>query len=210
MSGLQEFFQSFLGQLSVILIIIFLFILVSIFDKRKLDSKSLAMAAMLAALSSLLSFVVIFRAPLDGSVTLGAMLPIVLAGYLLGGRVGIVVGITVGFINLLVNPYVIHPIQLILDYPLAFGALGIGSVFAIGKKYKLLMALWIGIVLRFICAFLSGIIFFADTVPANWNVLAFSAFYNSSYLVAEGIIISVIIMLPPFAKFIESIKEKRV
>ena len=125
MGNLQAFFTSTKGQLLIVLVILILFGIILFFGKnKKMDAKVLSISALLVALSTALSYVVLFKAPYGGSVTLFSILPIVLAGYFFNVRIGLIVGMAVGFLNLLLNPYIVHPIQLLLDYPLAFGALG--------------------------------------------------------------------------------------
>ena len=69
--------------------------------------------------------------PNGGSVTLFSMLIICLIGYWYGPKVGIIAAITFGILQFIVGPYVVHPLQVILDFPLAFGALGLSAFFAI-------------------------------------------------------------------------------
>lgn len=129
MGNLQAFFTSTKGQLLIVLVILILFGIILFFGKnKKMDAKVLSISALLVALSTALSYVVLFKAPYGGSVTLFSILPIVLAGYFFNVRIGLIVGMAVGFLNLLLNPYIVHPIQLLLDYPLAFGALGLGGI----------------------------------------------------------------------------------
>ena len=49
---------------------------------------------------------------------------------------------------------------------------------------------------RFLCAFLSGIIFFGMYAPEGQNVIIYSAVYNGLYLIPEAAICIVIAMIP--------------
>lgn len=206
--NLQNFFQSTLGQILVVILIVLLFAII-LFSKKNKDfsAKELAVNALLVALSTILSYLVLFSAPYGGSVTLVSMFPIILAGYIFGIRAGIIVGLSVGLLNLILNPYIIHPLQLLLDYPLAFSSLGFGALFRNKGKFSLLLATWIGILGRFVCAFLSGIIFFASYAPEGFNPYLYSALYNASYLIAEGAIITVIISIPSVKTSIDRLKN---
>lgn len=53
----------------------------------------------------------------------------------------------------------------------------------------------VGILGRFICHFISGIIFFAIYAPEGMNPLLYSAIYNGSYLAIEFIISSLIVYI---------------
>ena len=123
---IQTFFDSLAGQLTVAGVIVILFAAILYSGKGKpTDTKALAISALLVALSLILNQLVIFRMPQGGSITVFSMVPIVLCAYFFGVRRGLMAGMCVGLISLIFNPYVIHPIQLLLDYPLAFGSLAL-------------------------------------------------------------------------------------
>ncbi len=206
--NLQEFFQSTSGQIVLILIILALFASIILSNKnKKLTAKEISVSSLLVALSTVLSYIVLFNAPYGGSVTLVSMLPIILAGYFFNIRIGLIVGISVGLLNLLLNPYIVHPVQLLLDYPLAFGALSLGSIFRESGKYSIFACVWVGILGRFFCSFLSGVIFFASYTPEGWNTLLYSGVYNASYMVAEGAIITIVLLVPSLRTSLEKIKN---
>ena len=50
-------------------------------------------------------------------------------GYFFGPVQGILCGIAYGMLQLAIGPYVVHPAQLLLDYPIAFGMLGLSGFF---------------------------------------------------------------------------------
>ena len=197
MGNLQAFFTSTKGQLLIVLVILILFGIILFFGKnKKMDAKVLSISALLVALSTALSYVVLFKAPYGGSVTLFSILPIVLAGYFFNVRIGLIVGMAVGFLNLLLNPYIVHPIQLLLDYPLAFGALGLGGILKKRGEYSIIGVLWISILARYFCAFLSGEVFFGAYAPKGFNPVTWSLVYNASYLSVEGIMTTVLLFVP--------------
>ena len=124
---MQNFFESVAGQITVTAIIVILFAVILCKGKgQKADTRAVAVSALLVALSIILNQLVLFRMPQGGSITLFSMVPIVLCAYFFGVRRGLMAGMCVGLINLIFNPYVIHPIQLLLDYPLAFWCTGTG------------------------------------------------------------------------------------
>lgn len=102
---------------------------------------------------------------------------------------GVLEGMVYGFVRTLRQPFIVHPVQFLLDYPFAFGALGLAGLF---KKYPIL-GVAVGIAGRFLCHFLSGVIFFATYAPAGMNPAVYSAVYNGSYLVVE-LVLSIIVM----------------
>ena len=196
MGNLQAFFTSTKGQLLIVLVILILFGIILFFGKnKKMDAKVLSISALLVALSTALSYVVLFKAPYGGSVTLFSILPIVLAG------------MAVGFLNLLLNPYIVHPIQLLLDYPLAFGALGLGGILKKRGEYSIIGVLWISILARYFCAFLSGVVFFGAYAPKGFNPVTWSLVYNASYLSVEGIMTTVLLFVPIIRHTLARLKD---
>ena len=208
MGNLQAFFTSTKGQLLIVLVILILFGIILFFGKnKKMDAKVLSISALLVALSTALSYVVLFKAPYGGSVTLFSILPIVLAGYFFNVRIGLIVGMAVGFLNLLLNPYIVHPIQLLLDYPLAFGALGLGGILKKRGEYSIIGVLWISILARYFCAFLSGVVFFGAYAPQGFNPVTWSLVYNASYLSVEGIMTTVLLFVPIIRHTLARLKD---
>ena len=121
----------------------------------KLTVKQLAFCAMSIALGTILSEIKIIDFPWGGSATLLSMLVICLPGYLFGLGAGLMTSIAYGVLQLLFNPYVLFPMQLVLDYVLAFGALGLSGLFA-GAKRGLLKGYLVGIFGRYVFTVLSG------------------------------------------------------
>lgn len=208
---LQSFVESTVGQVAIICVIVLLFLLILIPQKKdenkKVDVKALTVSALMVALALALGLVKIFEMPQGGSVTLFSMLPIALVGYLFGVRKGVMAGICLGLLNLIFGPYVIHPAQLLLDYPLAFGALGLGGVFKDMDK-GLVLGYVTGVVGRYLCAFLSGVIFFAEYTPEGFNPYTWSLWYNFTYLAPEMVATVVILSIPMVKNGLDQLKTR--
>lgn len=174
-------------------------------NKRILTVKQLAFCAMSIALGTVLSFVKIFDFPWGGSITLLSMLVIALPGYFYGLGVGLITGLAYGALQLIIDPYVIFPIQLVVDYFLAFGALGLSGLFA-NAKNGLVKGYITGIMGRYVFAVISGWIFFGEYAWEGWAVLPYSLVYNGIYIFAEAAITIVIIMLPPVKSVMNRVK----
>lgn len=207
---LQTFFSSTAGKVLVIAIIIVILALIlkgSKKEEKPVDVKALTISSLLIALSVILGNIKIFEMPQGGSITLMSILPIVLCGYLLGTKRGVLAGICVGLLNLIFGPYIIHPVQLFLDYPIAYGALGLSGLVS-NSKNGLTKGYLIGLAGRYICAFLSGWIFFGAYAPESFNAVTWSLWYNFTYLAAEGILTIIIINIPSVKKAFQSLKTQ--
>lgn len=193
---MQAFFESTTGKIAVIVVIAILLLFIAMGGReKKTDVRALTISALMIALATVLGQIKIFSMPQGGSVTLFSILPIVVCGYLLGTRRGVMAGFCVGLINLIFGPYVIHPVQLLLDYPVAFGALGLSGLTA-NMKNGLTKGYIVGIIGRYICAVLSGVIFFGEYAPEGFNAWTWSLWYNLTYLAAEGVITLIVINIP--------------
>lgn len=176
-------------------------------QKKKADVKGLTISALLIALALALGQIKVFEMPQGGSITLFSMIPIVLCAYLLGTRRGVMAGMVVGLLNLLFAPYVIHPIQLLVDYPLAYGALGLAGL-ARTKKNGLTTGFLIGLLGRYLLAVFSGVVFFGAYVPEDFNALTWSLWYNITYLAVEGIATIIVLNIPTIKKTFEGLKNR--
>jgi thiamine transporter len=117
------------------------------------------------------------------------MIPILWLAFRRGWKIGIFAGAVFGMVDLAISPFVVHPVQLILDYPLPFACLGLAGFF---KKIPIL-GVAVGITGRFICHFASGVIYFPMYAPEGMSPILYSAIYNSAYLIPSAIVCAVTI-----------------
>jgi len=126
---------------------------------------------------------------------------ICLPGCFYGLGAGILTGVAYGVLQLLVDPYVLYPMQLVVDYLCAFGALGLSGLFCRSKK-GILLGYLTGVFGRYIFAVLSGWIFFASYAWEGWAALPYSLIYNGIYIFAEAAITAVILAIPAVRKML--------
>lgn len=167
-------------------------------------TKKLVFSAMGIALAMVTSYIKVWEMPMGGSITLMSMLFICLIGYWFGPKYGLLAGAAYGLLQFIVDPYMLTIPQVILDYPLAFGALGLSGFFS-NRKYGLQIGYFAGVLGRFLCSTLSGVIFFASFAPKGMNPWAYSAMYQGGYLGAEAVITLAILSIPPVAKALKQV-----
>ncbi|USG67668.1 energy-coupled thiamine transporter ThiT [Brevibacillus ruminantium] len=155
--------------------------------------------AMMTALAVVFSEIKVYQMPQGGSVSL-VMVPIALIAVRRGLVPGVICGLMVGMINNFLGGYVVHPVQLLLDYPLAFGALGLAGLVrlpTLEKRVTKVMALWsvllVGVLARLACHFLSGIIWFGEYAPEGMPAALYSFVYNITYLLPEMVITGIVL-----------------
>jgi len=149
------------------------------------NPKILAEIAIFTALSTVLSIFTIWHMPHGGSVTLVSMLPLLLLAQYRGPKIGIFAGVIYGFVQLAILPEVYYPTQVLLDYPLAFGCIGLAGFF----RNKPIIGAIVAVTGRFIMHLISGAIFFAEYAPIGVSPWIYSSIYNGSYLFVELVLI---------------------
>ncbi len=151
----------------------------------------IAEATIMVALATMLSYLKVFHMPQGGSVTVGSMVPLLWISLRRGPKVGVATCLIYGLLQFALEPFAVHPLQVILDYPLAFGALGLAGLF----KSRPILGVAVGIGGRFIMHFLSGIVFFGIYAPPGVHPAVYSAIYNGGYLGGEFIISAILTWL---------------
>jgi len=181
--------------------------------KQKQNTKRLVFSAMAIALATVIATVIKLPSlPFGGSVTLFSMLIICLVGYWYGPVTGLIAAFAYGILQFITGPYFVHPIQVLLDFPLAFGALGLSGFFH-NKKHGLVTGYIVGVLGRFTFHTISGLIFYTTYIgnfSADAEAIWASFVYNLLYLVPEAILTLVLIMLPPVKKMLAQIKTMAV
>ena len=179
------------------------------------DTRALAFAGITVSLSFALSYVKLWEMPQGGSVTLFSMLPIMLFSYVYGAKKGMLIGFIYGMLQAVQDPYIIHPAQFLLDYPVAFALTGFAGALKDVKvldkipQLKFALSALIGGMLRFVAHVLSGVFAFgAYALDAGQsNFLAYSAAYNSFVFVDLALVIVAGIIVFSSKAFVKETKR---
>lgn len=176
---------------SAVVILAVMVVLWFVGDKRKLnDTRSIVYGAVAMSLAFVLSYARLFKLPNGGSITFASLLPLMIYCCMFGTRRGLIVCSFYGVLQALQDPYIIHPMQFLLDYPLAFGLVGVSGIFmekGVFKEKKILAFLLGGVVavlFRYICHVCSGTFAFATYTDFK-AALAYSLGYNATYVFAD-------------------------
>ncbi len=172
-------------------------------DRRAFwTARTMAVGAMCIALSSVLSLVKVWSMPWGGSITAASMLPLLLFAYVYGAGPGVTLGALYGAMQLLLDgmpvPFagnaLLNFLSAILDYPLAFGLLGLAGFFR-GGKGRMLTGFALGCTGRYVTAVLSGWLFYGQWAWEGWNPLVYSLVYNIAYMLPEMLICMAVAVL---------------
>ena len=132
-----------------------------------------------------------------------------------GSKKGVVVGIIYGLLQAVQDPFIIHPAQFLLDYPLAFamvgfvGALKDFNLFNNLPQVKFLIGGIICGVLRYLSHVLSGVFAFGAyaTDSGASSFLTYSAVYNTYVFIDIALVIIVGLILFSSKSFIKEINK---
>ena len=134
------------------------------------------------------------------------MVPIMLMAIRWGLTAGLATGLIVGVLQMMFGAFIVHWLQAILDYGLAFTVIGLAAIVrqpllkateAFNKAKTTLFIVigaFVGGVLRFICHLLAGVIFFKEYAGDD-NVWIYSIIYNGSFMLPATIITAIIAVL---------------
>lgn len=176
------------------------------FKSLKFDSKLVARIGLAIALAFILDMIKIYTFPNGGgSVSLGSMIPIMLISFVYGPSIGLFTGFLFGLLKLLIDPYILNPIQVLFDYPLPFMAVGAAGFFK--NKY---IGGTIGMLLRFISHFISGVVFFGSYAPEGISPIVYSLFVNGTAVGGELIICLALLAFLPIDRLVKSLKSNTV
>lgn len=168
-------------------------------------AKTIAYGALSIALSFVLSCIRLYRMPTGGSVTPGSMLPLMLFSAAFGVGPGLVAGLGYGVLQYLQGGWWLNTWQFILDYLLAFAAIGLAGI-AHNKSDKwLYVGIPVAALGRAACAFLAGLMWAAESLAQGWGLeingvtysssALYSLVYNCTYLVPDTIICLILALL---------------
>lgn len=165
-------------------------------DRKGFDSRTISYAAVCVAMSFALSYIKLWEMPQGGSITLASLLPLMIYSYMFGVRKGVFAGFVYGLLQAIQDPWLIHPAQFLLDYPVAFAAIGLAGMFrnvqGLKKAPQAAFALGavVASVLRFLSHIFSGVFAFSE-YAGDQNPWIYSMAYNSFVFIDIAIVIVV-------------------
>ena len=159
-------------------------------------TRMLCAAALSIALSFVLSCLRLFRMPTHGSVTPGSMLPIMLFSLVYGVGPGMLTGLAYGVLQYIQDPSFLNVWQFILDYLIAFAALGLAGIGKDRKHEWMYISIPIAVLGRAVSAILAGIMWANEYIDYGLKIgemefsspVVYSMVYNGVYLIPETLI----------------------
>ena len=156
-------------------------------DRKGFDSRTISYAAVCIAMSFALSYLAPIHLPYGGSVTIASLLPLMIYSYMFGVRKGVFAGAIYGLLQVIQDPWILHPAQLLLDYPIAFAGIGLAGMFRGVEKFRkmpqvsFLLGALVGSAIRYLAHLFAGVFAFGQFAAdygfdSDW---LYSLTYNS-------------------------------
>ena len=169
-------------------------------------TQSLVYGALSITLAFVLSYFKLFSLPLGGTITLLSMLPIFAYAAYFGPVYGFTAAFAFSLLQVVQGAYIVHPVQFILDYFVAFTLLGTAAFF---PKNLPLGAAVAGF-LRMMASTVSGAVFFSS-YAADYgfsNPWVYSLIYNFLTIGVDTILCVVVAALPPVQRLFKRVFSK--
>ena len=154
--------------------------------------KRITECGVLMALALALSYIKLFKMPFGGSVSIGS-LPLMLIAARYGFKTSLVCSITFGFLLVANGATILHPIQFVLDYPLAYSCISLAGLIKWETGLKAVTAITMANIVKLQIHVIAGAIFFVKNKETFKETLIASYGYNCGHLIPETIICAIIV-----------------
>jgi len=190
--NITEIFSHPTSVAALLGVVLMIMVLIRV-KKIKLNTRVVTHVGIALALGVILKMLRVYHFPQGGSVTPGSMVPMLLISLLYGPELGFLTGFLYGILTLIMDPFILHPVQVLFDYPLPFMALGLAGYF----RDKKVLGSIVSIFGRFLAHFISGVVFFGSYAPEGMSPIVYSLTVNGLLIGVEGLICVVIISVLP-------------
>lgn len=162
---------------------------------KQQNIKKIALCGVMIALGTVLSMIKVYEPPLGGGVTVMSMVPVAFISCALGLKWGFGAAFAYSLVQLMLSFGEVMSwgltagavvATLVVDYILAYTVLGVCGAFRKKGVVGIVAGVALGVFLRFICHFLTGVYIFDIWLPEEWdNVWIYSLCYNGGYMLPE-------------------------
>ncbi|MEA4869375.1 MAG: energy-coupled thiamine transporter ThiT [Christensenella sp.] len=166
-------------------------------------TQTLVYGALSITLAFVLSYFKLFSLPFGGTITLLSMLPIFAYAAYFGPLYGYTAAFAFALLQVVQGAYIVHPVQFVLDYFVAFTLLGTAAFFPKNLPVGAAVAGF----LRMIASTVSGAIFFADSgfEYGFTNPWVYSLIYNFLTIGVDTILCVIVAALPPVQRLFQRV-----
>ncbi|MDJ1477826.1 energy-coupled thiamine transporter ThiT [Bacillus sp. LS15-K4] len=178
---------------------------------RNTNLQAMIESAILAAFALVIDILPLsIKLPTGGSISF-AMIPIFIIAYRWGFKMAFLGGLIWGLLQIVVgDAIIVTPIQVLIEYFVAFAFIGFAGLFyrpiqkALltsnenneGKKVigYIIVATFVGSFARYFCHFIAGIIFWGQYAPKGQSAVLYSLIVNGSTMLGSFILCTVLLI----------------
>ncbi len=174
---------------------------------RNTNLQAMIESAILAAFALVIDILPLsIKLPTGGSISF-AMIPIFIIAYRWGFKMAFLGGLIWGLLQIVVgDAIIVTPIQVIIEYFVAFAFVGFAGIFykqiqqtlINGERKKtisyIILATFIGSLARYFCHFIAGIIFWGQYAPKGQSAFLYSLIFNGSTMIGSFILCTVLLI----------------
>ena len=142
---IASYFNSFNFLITLAILAFFVFLVIAS-RKYKWDVHTIAIVGICSGLSLVFGYFPFFRMPEGGTISL-AMVPVVVVALTKGVVHGVITGVIAGCLQYFPDPLFYNLPQFLLDYPVAWGLVGLAGLWKTGGEKKTLLWVIGGLVL---------------------------------------------------------------
>lgn len=186
-----------------ICVVFFLYFLWEV-RKTKFTPKIMATIGLCSAVAYVLSLIQFIRMPQDGGISLVPMLPIMVISLIYGKGAGMTAGFVYSFLRLLMPPYIVSPVQFVLEYFVGNMVVGCAGMFGREKKSRIFLGCLVVTIIDFLIHYLVGVIYFGQ-FAGDMNIWWYSFIYNAPTEGLEGIITCIVVVILPLERIFKTI-----
>lgn len=130
---------------------------------------------------------------LNGGSIMISLLPLFIVALRYGAKAGMLVGVIYGILGLMFGGFVVHPVQVLLDYALSFAMVGLLGMVATEKssRWRLGFGITLACLAMLLSFVISGAVFFAEYAPVGQSAWLYSLIYNATYLVPTWLVATI-------------------
>ncbi|MED1411823.1 MULTISPECIES: energy-coupled thiamine transporter ThiT [Bacillus] len=176
-------------------------------NMRNTNLQAMIESAILAAFALVIDILPLsIKLPTGGSISF-AMIPIFIIAYRWGFKMAFLGGLIWGLLQIVVgDAIIVTPIQVIIEYFVAFAFVGFAGIFykqiqqtlINGERKKtisyIILATFIGSLARYFCHFIAGIIFWGQYAPKGQSAFLYSLIFNGSTMIGSFILCTVLLI----------------
>ncbi|OON96698.1 MAG: energy-coupled thiamine transporter ThiT [Epulopiscium sp. Nele67-Bin005] len=166
--------------------------------------KMIVFIALSSAIAFVLSMVKIFSLPHGGSINLIPMLPIIVVSLISGRGAGMTSGLVYALLNLMTSPYILTPVQFLLEYFVSPMIVGNANLFGIKGRKRILAGGFVVLGLQFLLHFLAGAIYFGEYAGEGQSIWLYSFIYNGSTTGITSILTCAVLTVFPLHIFLKN------